>query len=243
MSLCKLPLVSPASKAEPLHDQLLARILAEGAPPTADAEQGPAAAETSERILAAAAQQVEDFGLRRFTIDDVARRLGLSRVTIYRYFPKRDRLVQAVLMRELHRFLEQVGAAIEPCQTLEEKLVEGVVFALGYLRRHRLLQRVLRTEPELLLPALTVRAGPVLTAGREFIAGFVRAESEHGQLPLTGQEIEVVSELLARAVLSFLLTPDSALGMQTDKEVRAFAEHYLAPTLRALMQLPPRGRQ
>lgn len=216
------------------------RILVEGAPPATDAEQGAAAAETSERILAAAAQQVEDFGLRRFTIDDVARRLGVSRVTIYRYFPKRDRLVQAVLLRELHRFLKQVGAAIEPSPTLEEKLVEGVVFALGYLRRHRLLQRVLRTEPELLLPALTLRAGPVLTAGREFIASFARAESEHGKLPLTDAEIDAISELLARAVLSFLLTPDSVLGMRTDQQVRDFAEHYLAPTLRALVRLPPR---
>ena len=232
--------MSPSSKAESLPDQLLQRILAEGAPPSADAEQGAAAAGTSERILAAAAQQVEDFGLRRFTIDDVARRLGVSRVTIYRYFPKRDRLVQAVLLRELHRFLERVGAAVEPWPTLEEKLVEGVVFALRYLRRHRLLQRVLRTEPELLLPALTVRGGPVLTAGREFIAGFARAESGHGRLPLTDPEIDAVSELLARAVLSFLLTPDSVLGMRTDQQVRAFAEHYLAPTLRALTRLPPR---
>jgi AcrR family transcriptional regulator len=227
--------VSPASPP----DQLLARILAEGAPPSLDREQA-AAAETSERILAAAARQVEDFGLRRFTIDDVARRLGVSRVTIYRYFPKRDRLVQAVLLRELHRFLERVGAAVEPWPTLEQKLVEGVVFAIGYLRRHRLLQRVLRTEPELLLPALTLRAGPILKAGREFIAGFARLEAEQGGLPLTEAEIDAISELLARAVLSFLLTPDSVLGMRTEQQVRAFAEHYLAPTLRALTRMPPR---
>lgn len=229
--------MSPASKAEAARGRLLARILAEGAPPDADPDQ---AAETSERILAAAAQQVEDFGLRRFTIDDVARRLGISRVTVYRYFPKRNRLVEAVLLRELNRFLNQVGAAVEPWETLEEKLVEGVVFALGYLRRHRLLQRVLRTEPELLLPALTLGAGPVLAAGREFIAEFARRESEHGQLPLSPAEIDAISELLARAVLSFLLTPDSVLGMRSDEQVRAFAEHYLAPTLRALARLPPK---
>jgi AcrR family transcriptional regulator len=232
--MCKLRKMSPASKAEPVLGELLARILAEGAPPSVDQGEGAAVAETSERILAAAAQQVEDFGLRRFTIDDVARRLRVSRVTIYRYFPKRDRLLQAVLLRELHRFLERVGAAVEPCPTLEEKLVEGVVFALGYLRRHRLLQRVLRTEPELLLPALTVRGGPVLAAGREFIAGFARAEAERGNLPLTESELDAVSELLARAVLSFLLTPESVIGMRSDQQVRAFAEHFLAPTLRAL---------
>lgn len=180
---------------------------------------------------------MEDFGLRRFTIDEVARRLRISRVTIYRYFPKRDRLLEAVLLRELHRFLQAVDAAIAPYQTLEQRLVEGVVFALSHLRHHRLLQRVLRTEPELILPALTVDAGGVLAAGREFIAGFARREAERGGLPLDEAEIETVSELLARAVLSFLLTPDSVLGMRTDAEVRSFAEHYLAPTLRALSEL------
>ena len=224
--------MSLGGKAQAVDNRLLARILAEGAPPPADAEQGGPGAETSERILAAAAQQVEDFGLRRFTIDDVARRLGVSRVTIYRYFPKRDRLVEAVLLREQHRFLDHVGTAVAPCPTLEEKLVEGVVFALGYLRRHRLLQRVLRTEPELILPALTTRAGPVLAAGRQFIADTARQDDG---LALTPTELEVVSELLARAVLSFLLTPDSVLGMRSDEQVRAFAEHYLAPTLRALV--------
>jgi AcrR family transcriptional regulator len=232
--------VSSGGTPEPVDDRLLARILAEGAPPLVNADRGAAGSETSERILAAAAQHVEDFGLRRFTIDDLARRLRVSRVTIYRYFPKRDRLLEAVLLRELHRFLAQVGAAVAPCVTLEEKLIEGVVFALGYLRHHRLLQRMLRTEPELILPALTTRGGPVLAAGRQFIADIARQGPEDESLSLSPAELDVVSELLARAVLSFLLTPDSVLGMGDDAEVRAFAEHYLAPTVRALVRAPSR---
>ena len=223
----------PPAAAKP-RDPLLERILSEGAPP----EAGAAPDSTSERILAAASEQVEDFGLRRFTIDDVARRLRISRVTIYRHFPKRDRLVEAVLLRELHRFLRAVDAAVEPYEALEDRLVEGVVFALSYLRRHRLLQRLLRTEPELILPALTVNASGVLAASREFIAGFARGEAERGGLPLADDEIEGIAELLARAVLSFVLTPESVLGMRSDAEVRRFAEHYLAPTLRALAELP-----
>ena len=93
---------------------------------------------------------------------------------------------------------------------------------------------MLRTEPELILPALTLRADRVLAAGREFIAGFALRESERGGLPLREDEIAALSELLARAVLSFVLTPNSVLGMRTDAEVREFAEHYLAPILRTL---------
>jgi len=47
-----------------------------------------------------------------------------------------------------------------------------------------------------------------------------------------------VSELLARAVLSFVLTPESVLGMRSDTEVRRFAEDYLEPILQALSTRP-----
>jgi AcrR family transcriptional regulator len=189
---------------------------------------------TSERILDEAVRQAEELGVRRLTIGDVAQRVGLSRVTVYKYFPGKDQLVQAVLQREMRRFLRDVDAAVAPYDTLEERLVEGFVFALGWLRRHRLLNRLLRTDPELIVPNLTVGAGPVLAAGREFIAGFARREADDGRLPLTDDQIEGVSELLARAVLSFLLTPESVLGMRTQAETRRFAENYLAPTLAAL---------
>ncbi len=194
---------------------------------------------TSERILDGAVQQAEEFGVRRFTIGDVAQRVGVSRVTVYKYFPGKDQLVEAVLQREMRRFLRDVDAAVAPYDTLEERLVEGFVFALGWLRKHRLLNRLLRTDPELIVPNLTVGAGSVLAAGREFIASFARREAADGSLPLADAEIEGVSELLARAVLSFLLTPDSVLGMRTQAEIRTFAEQYLAPTLQALAARQP----
>ncbi len=195
---------------------------------------------TSERILDEAVRQAEEFGVRRLTIGDVAQRVGLSRVTVYKYFPGKDQLVQAVLQREMRRFLRDVDAAVAPYDTLEERLVEGFVFALGWLRKHRLLNRLLRTDPELIVPNLTVGAGPVLTAGREFIAGFARREADEGRLPLSDEQIDGVSELLARAVLSFLLTPDSVIGMRTQAEIRAFAQRYVAPTLHVRAAGPPR---
>ena len=143
-------LVRTMRRSRKIRDPLLDKILLSEAQPVDAA---------SEKILAAAVNQAEEFGLRRFTIDDVARRVGVSRVTIYRYFPRKDQLVEAVLMRELRKFLRDIDEAVAPYGTLEERLVEGFVLALTSLREHRLLNRLLRTEPELLLPHLTLRAG------------------------------------------------------------------------------------
>jgi hypothetical protein len=79
----------------------------------------------------------------------------------------------------------------------------------------------------------------VLAAGREFIASFAKREADRGGLPLDDADIQGVSELLARTMLSFLLTPESVFGLRNTAEIRRFAEHYLAPTLQTLEGLRP----
>lgn len=82
----------------------------------------------------------------------------------YRRFAGKDALVRAVLLRELRRFFAAIDEAVSGIEANEDRLVEGFAFALQFLHEHAPLNRFLRTEPELLLPYLTVDAGPVLDA-------------------------------------------------------------------------------
>lgn len=189
---------------------------------------------TAARILGAAYQQAEDFGLRRFTMDDVARRVGMSRVTVYRYFPKKDQLMNALLIRELRRFLTRADAVIEAQPTPEAKLVEGLVFSLDFLRGHRLLTRLLRTEPELILPHLTTQAGTIVTAARSWIARHARAEVAAGRLALPEQDIDMLCELLVRTVISLVITPETVLPVSSPEGQRRLVELYLRPVMAAL---------
>lgn len=203
------------------RDSLLERILSGGVP----------ADEAGERILAGAVEQIEDFGVRRFTIDDLAKRLGISRVTIYRRFDKKDQLLESVLLYELNRILGDIDAGVAGCETLEDRLVEGFVTSLTVLRGHRLLNRLLRTEPELILPLLTVGGAPVIAASREFASRFARGQAEVDGVEIDGEQLEVLSELFARAILSFVLTPQSVVSLETEAETRRFAQRYFAPVL------------
>jgi AcrR family transcriptional regulator len=173
---------------------------------------------TRDRILASAIDQITDFGVRRFTIDDLARRVGLSRVTIYRHFPSRDEVLQAALLQELHSFRDEVDRAVLGYDTREQRVVEAFVFAVSALRQHRALGRLLRTEPEIMLPLLTTSGGPVLAAGREHLS------------TLTGDD--VLAETIARLVMSFALTPASVTPLDTEAELREFAERYIAAMVR-----------
>ncbi|WP_346928025.1 TetR/AcrR family transcriptional regulator [uncultured Arthrobacter sp.] len=102
----------------------------------------------------------------------------MSRVTIYRRFAGKDALVRAVLLRELRRFFAAIDEAVSGIEATEDRLVHGFAFALQFLHEHALLNRFLRTEPELLLPYLTVDAGPLSVRAavgvRTRLGGFVR---------------------------------------------------------------------
>ncbi len=185
--------------------------------------------ETVEEMLDAALEQFQHFGLSRTTMDDVARRAGVSRVTIYRRFGSRDRLVDAVILREERRFFDLLENALESANSTEEWIAEGFALTLGFLREHQLLNRLLSTEPEVLLPHLTVDAESILAAARAFVSERLRKDVKKGRLP--AHDAEVAGEMLARLALSFLLTPGTVARLKTTADARRFARRYLIPAL------------
>ncbi|MBA3839780.1 MAG: TetR/AcrR family transcriptional regulator [Thermoleophilaceae bacterium] len=184
---------------------------------------------TTERILVGARQQFEEFGLRRTTMEDVARRVGVSRVTIYRRFPGKDALVGAVLLEEARRFFGELEVAVEGCEGVDEVLAEGFAFALERLRGHVLLNRLLDTEPESILPHLTLESQSVVESIRGLLASHLALRLEGARL--TPADVEVAAEMLLRLVLSFLLTPHTVARVETPDEARRFARRYLSPAL------------
>jgi TetR/AcrR family transcriptional regulator, repressor for uid operon len=177
------------------------------------------------RILRAAVEQFVDVGIRRSTVSDVARRAGLSRVTVYRRFPRKADLIQAVVLAELRRFLAELDAAVAGLEAAE-RLVEGFVVTVRAIRSHPLLGRLLGTEPEALLPLVTVEFGPYLALARHVLAE--RAIRDRVALP-PGIDAEALAELCVRLGVSHLLTRDTCVPLDTDEQVRAYAARYLAP--------------
>src|SRR5438309_10425189 len=78
----------------------------------------------SERILDTALALAAASGLRHLTMDDVARRAGVGRMTVYRRFGGRGALVDALAVRECRRCLAAIAAALDPGSPIEERLVD-----------------------------------------------------------------------------------------------------------------------
>ncbi|KJK58059.1 TetR family transcriptional regulator [Saccharothrix sp. ST-888] len=185
------------------------------------------------RILDAALQQFTRCGLRRSTVDDVARRAKVSRVTVYRRFGSKESLVASCLLRESRRFLAVLDAAVAELPSIEERVAEGFAVTLRHIRSHPLMGGLLRLEPDVVLPFLTVDGGPVLVAVRDHVAERLRREGVGGagNGGPGGAEAATVAELMVRVVVSFLLTPASCIELDDADRARDFAHRFLVPLL------------
>lgn len=192
----------------------------------------PTAEGNPQRILDAALKQFELFGIRRSTVEDITKRSGLARVTLYRNFANKDAIVEAVLLRELERFLTELAAEAGGYAEAEDKLVEGFVFTLNTLRGHALLQRLLATEPETVLPFLTVEGDGVIQTASSFLAHQLAVALPDDKR--TQIELLEVAEVTVRVIVSFVLTPSQNVALGDDDAARSFARRYLVPGLLGL---------
>jgi len=156
-----------------------------------------------QRILEATYTCIARWGISKTTIEDAAREAGISRATLYRQFPGgREELISATIAWEELRFFTRLYDELHDAPTLGEVLERGLPFAHVAIVEHEVLQQVLRTEPELLLPKLTVESTRVTALISGFLVPYLSAA------PLRpGVEVHQAADLLARLILSYITTP------------------------------------
>jgi AcrR family transcriptional regulator len=189
--------------------------------------------EITTRILAATLEQAELVGIRRTTMEDVARRSGVGRATLYRRFPAKTALIDAVVLAEARRYLEGSAQARAHATTFEDRMVYSTVFSVTFMREHTLLKKLLRTEPETILPSLTIDAGAILDYVTENSVGLLRSELYDTATTTEAQErhLRTVAELHARLTLSFIVTPHTSINLATIDDTRAYVSNYLMPMI------------
>jgi AcrR family transcriptional regulator len=132
--------------------------------------------DTTAAILDATRAAILDFGVRRTTLSDVARRAGVSRMTVYRRYPDVQALLRELMTREFSELLTRLDASVEGPDG-RSRLVIALVEGVRALRAHPLFRKVLTAEPDLLLPYLVERVGGTQRAG----LALIEREIETGQ--------------------------------------------------------------
>jgi AcrR family transcriptional regulator len=191
------------------------------------------------RILDAAYEQFCRTGIQRSTMEDVARRAGVSRITVYRRFATKDALVEQVVRREFRRYFDQFLIDIEQAETAADRVVLGFVSSLRAIRRNPLIGGLIATEPDLLVPSMVSDGGRTLATVRQFVAGQLRREQRAGNVS-SDLDADLVAELMVRISGSFLAIPSHLVDLDDDEQLAAVARRFLVPMLEPPAPRPDR---
>jgi AcrR family transcriptional regulator len=197
--------------------------------PGADRATGP--------ILDAAVVEFEQHGFRRVALDDVARRAGVSRTTIYRRFANKDELIAAVIERENAALFADIATELKHAGPQANYYVEAFTLAILKFRRHRVLDRMMRDEPALVIELAAQHYAAALARMAEalrviFPEGFADRIGE--------QAVDELADTILRYAGMVLLLP-SVSPLQSAEDIRAFATQHFLPSLPAALRSAPAG--
>jgi len=182
---------------------------------------------TDVSIVTAARVEFVRYGIRRANVEQIARRAGISRVTVYRRFANKGELLRAVILADIADIADRFDAAWDSVPTAEEKIVEAVALCVREIRNYPLLQTVMRSEPEQMLTELTTQGQNTFEIYRTLMAARIDQLVDAGQL--APHDTARASEVMLRLGYSVALFPYGLVPGETDEEVRSFARDVIVP--------------
>jgi AcrR family transcriptional regulator len=179
--------------------------------------------EQEDAILLAARQEFEDNGIRRTGVDDVAKRAGVSRSTLYRRFPNKEALLLGVAERiylDGMMMLEQATVGHGP----QAAVVEAFLAGAKLVNDDPLIRRMMVDERDALKGITNSVTGLFI----EVVTGRIMKTLRSAGAEMPDDDLHAVTEILVRLVISFLDTPPMDEARSEPEAVRDFAERYLA---------------
>lgn len=177
------------------------------------------------RIVDAAIACIDRNGLAKTSFSDVAAEAGITRQTVYRYFPSLADVLSAVGRAGADEFAERMQRHLAKFDNASDAAAESVVFAV-------------RTIPDEPYMGLLLQAGEneFFTAGSTSPMAFALGARILGNLPIdwpaagvaTAEDLEGLAEVLMRLFISFLQFPSADL---TDDRMRGLVRRWLGPAL------------
>jgi len=183
---------------------------------------------TADLALDAARESILAVGWSRTTLTEVARRAGVSRMTIYRNWPDMGALLADLMTREwagLMRVPPRAGTTLD-------QLVAGVVDTVRAIRANPLFARIIELDPERLLPYLLERPGRSQSLVLTAVVDQVRAGQEAGEIRSGDPHLFARSVVLAChgfALSAGTMTRPGVSVALLDEQLAALVEGYLRP--------------
>ena len=180
-----------------------------------------------QRIIAATMTCVDRFGSEKTTLSDVATELGVTRQTVYRYYPNLAELLSAVAQAGLDDFVERMQKHLSSAASPAEAAIESIVFAVQAIPHEPYIGLLFQAgETDFFSRGVTSSMG--LSIGAQILS---RIPVDWAEIGVAEDELEGLAEILMRLFVSFLQYP--ADPPRSEDELRQLVRRWLGPALRA----------
>jgi AcrR family transcriptional regulator len=170
-------------------------------------------------------------GVRRTTFSDVARRAGISRMTLYSRYPDLASLLQALMAREFGGIIESAEREAAGADPVRVRAVEALAVGAERWATNPLFLRIVEMDPELLMPYMTDRLGEAQRAVQDRLRRYVEEGQREGSIRAgDAGAMAATLELATRGIVLSARARDRGCGLaEALQELRIMADRYLQP--------------
>jgi AcrR family transcriptional regulator len=176
------------------------------------------------RILAAAGRAIDEHGAD-LSIADVARTLGVTRQTVYRYFPSTEALLVEAAVHAAADFLDRLAEHVRGTTEPAEAITEAIATALEWLPKDKHIG-LLITPGRATAHTESVTSDVAL----QFAGNMVRRfDIDWQRLGYGDADLDELAEYLLRIIQSFVIDPGRP--PRTAQELRTFLRRWVGATV------------
>jgi hypothetical protein len=150
----------------------------------------------------------------------------------------RDQLLRETVGWEMNRFFARLADEVDGAPDFATLVEQAVTFAHRAVNEHEVLQKVLVTEPELLLPLMTIEQHRVLRYITAYLRPLLGVEAEAGRVR-PGLDLDAAADYVARMALSIMASPGS-VDLTDPAQVRKLVRGELLAGI-LLAEFEPKG--
>ncbi len=180
--------------------------------------------EAIRRIIAAASRAIDQSG-PDIRISDIARDLGVTRQTVYRYFPSPDALLAATALSEVGPYLDRMAAHLNAIHDPAEAVVEGIAHTLEQLPQDKYLGLLLTSDRAPSYSA-SVTSDVAVALGRSIIDRF---NVDWNSTGITADRRDDLVEFMLRILQSFIIDPGRP--PRSGADLRDYLRQWVAPAI------------
>lgn len=177
------------------------------------------------RIIDAARTAIDESGTA--SVSEVAQSLGVTRQTVYRYFPTQEALLGATALSAVEGFLDRLAAHLGSITDPTEAVVDGIAYTYEQIAHDKYLSLVMQPGKASALTA-GVTSDMAISFGRSILQRF---EVDWAAAGFAESKLDELVEVMLRVLQSLIVDPGRPA--RSGRRLRSFLEDWIAPSVRA----------